>query len=91
MLQTLKNSYVSMTRTWKDDLFSVTVGPVILAFGAMTAIDATRAIIRHRFSDLVPLGLLWLFVGPFLYLWWHHKKQRDAYKSPHQSLTEKGE
>jgi len=78
MLQTLKNMNERMTRTWKDDLFSVTIRPVILVFGLGTTIDAMRAIFRHRFSDLVPLGLVWLFVGPFLYLWWHRNKQRDA-------------
>src|SRR5215472_4653713 len=30
MLQTLKNMNERMTRTWKDDLFSVTIRPVIL-------------------------------------------------------------
>jgi hypothetical protein len=78
MLQTLKNKYESMTRTWKDDVFRVTVRPLILVFGVMTTIDAIRAILRHSFSDLVPLGLLWFFVGPFVYLWWHRNKQRDA-------------
>ena len=63
-----------MTRTWKDDLFGVTVRPVLLVGGFMTIIDAMRAIFRHRFSDLIPLGLLWLFIGPFLYLWWLRNK-----------------
>jgi hypothetical protein len=79
MLQTPKNTWEGMTRTWKDDVFSVTVHPVILIFGLGTIIDAIRAILRHKTADLVTLGLLWLFVGPFLYLWWHSNKKRDPY------------
>ena len=78
MLKALRNTHESMKRTWKDEFFSVTIRPVIVVFGLMTIIDIMRAVFRRRFSDLVPLGLLWLFVGPFLYLWWHRNNQRDA-------------
>ena len=74
MLPGFKNTYESMSRTWKDNLFGATVRPVILVCGFITIIDVMRAMFRHRFSDLIPTGLLWLFVGPFLYLWWRRNK-----------------
>ena len=79
MLSALKNAYARVNRTRKDDLFSVTVWPAILVLALITTVDAVRAILRHRLSDLFPVGLFCFLVVAFLYLWWHRNKNRDPY------------
>jgi hypothetical protein len=69
-----RDAYRGMVATWKGDLFKVTVRPVILVGIFMTCIDAIRAIYHHDFSRVAGAAILWVFLGPFLYIWWLRNK-----------------
>ena len=71
----LRNTYRGSVATWKDDLFKVTVRPVILVGIFLTGIDAIRSVYHHDLSDIVVWGMLWVLLGPFLYIWWRRNKQ----------------
>lgn len=70
----VKDAYRSSVATWKNDLFKVTVRPVILVGVFVTGIDAIRAAYHHDFSRVGGSALLWVFLGPFLYIWWQRNK-----------------
>lgn len=73
-MPSLRDAYRGAVATWKNDLFKITVRPMVIAGLVITAIDAIRAVYNHDLSRLGPLAFVWLFLGPFLFIWWRRNK-----------------
>ena len=69
-----RDAYRGAVATWKNDLFKVTVRPFVVAGLFVTGIDAIRAVSHHDFSRVAGDAIVWVFLGPFLYIWWHRNK-----------------
>jgi hypothetical protein len=70
----LRDAYRGAVATWKNDLLKVTVRPFVVAGLFVTGIDAIRAVSHHDFSRVAGDAIVWVFLGPFLYIWWHRNK-----------------
>jgi hypothetical protein len=66
--------YRDAIATWNNDLFKVTVRPFVLVGLFLMVIDAIRSVYHRHLSEMVVWALLWVFLGPFLYIWWRRNK-----------------
>jgi len=60
--------------TWRNDLFKVTLRPLIFAGIFITVIDAIRAVYHHSIFHIAGSAIVWVFLGPFLYIWWRRNE-----------------
>jgi len=69
-----KDVYRDAVATWKNELFKVTVRTFILVGVFITGIDAIRATYQNDFSRVAGSAIVWIFLAPFLYIWWRRNK-----------------
>ena len=61
--------------TWNNDLFKATVRPFVLVGLFLMGVDAIRSMYHHHLAEVVVVwALVWVFLGPFLYIWWQRNK-----------------
>jgi len=70
----IRDKYRDAIATWRNDLFRVTVRPLVIAGIFITMIDATRAVYNRSISYVAGSAIVWIFLAPFLYLWWRRNK-----------------
>src|ERR1700722_2091325 len=70
----LRGAYRGVVATWKNDLFKVTVRPVVLSGLFMMGIDTIRSAYHHDFSRMVVWAPLCVLLAPFLFIWWQRNK-----------------
>ena len=61
---------------WRNDLFKMTVRPVLFFGLIWFALQAARAVYRHDLADVVISAVTFLLLGSVAVIWWIRNKDR---------------